>query len=100
MKICRAKLKPIFVTSYYDHPLEGTCLYKGKVFEFNCEWCSDVVSLRKLDWRERVKWWWIQKKFEVSIGRHWTYTGGVRQKLYSARHPRWFWKWISNLYYR
>jgi hypothetical protein len=94
------ELKPLYVSNYWDHPLHGTCIHDGKLHEFNWEYDDDYVMISKLSFKEKLKWWYKQKKFEICIGYHWTYVDGKKSSYYKRRKPEFFWKFVFDLYYK
>jgi hypothetical protein len=105
MKIIEEKVTDIgdiiYVSSYYDGPLEGLTKYKGKLCKFLCVdddeyYYYDIYSLTA--W-EKIKELWKKKKFELCVGYHWSYKNGKRASGFYYRKPQWLYKWLFRMYY-
>lgn len=98
MLIPRSELRPIWVSDYYDHPLEGVCFWEGQTYSFTCSPYTKHAQLTPLTRWQRFRWFKQQKLFEWCIGYHWTYRDNQRG-IYKQRSPRWFWDRVFKLYY-
>jgi hypothetical protein len=94
----------VWVDGHWDVHLTGLCRHDGKLCRFEVEWDkvgdhSEITTytIYALSPLEKLRWLWRKKKFEICVGRHWTYPDledGVR---FRKRKPRWLgallWAW-------
>lgn len=72
-----------FVQNHYDLHLSGTCIYNNKLHIFKTiNWDYDdeddenynpTCDIYELTLKERIKYCYMQKKFEWMVGYHWSY---------------------------
>ena len=100
-----------WVSNHYDIHLNGTCIYDDELCEFRGEypdyneetddWEEIFVKIYKLNFINKLKWYWRQWKFEKCVGYHWSYgRDSKRGKSFDYRNPKWLYKFLFNLYYR
>ncbi len=85
----------IWVNEHYDKHLSGLCKYNNEVCFFKTNYEISIVSIYKLNFKEKIKWKLKQKIFEFCVGYHWTYP----RINYRLRKPYWFWRILFKLYY-
>jgi len=95
-------LNLIFVSDYYDIPLNGTCYYNNNICEFKTivgdwdgvkkEWLPSYFEIYQLTWIGKIKWVWTQWLFEFCVGYHYSH----RNKLIYIRKS----KWLSDKLYK
>jgi hypothetical protein len=107
MKVIEKNTKDIgeivFVSTYYDGPLEGLTKYKGQLCKFTCVEDDDqyfYYDLYSLTAWEKIKELWKKKKFELCIGYHWSYKNGKRLSEFHFRKPQWLYKWLFRMYFK
>ena len=98
-----------WISNHYDVHLNGTCIFNGKLCEFENEYPDFdeeteeyeemFVKIYKLNLIDKIKWRWKQWKFEKIIGYHWTYPQRKQGKGFYCRKPKWLYTWLFNLYY-
>ena len=93
-------LHVVYVTNYYDIPLTGLCLYKGKLEKFEIDDFEEgkyrVIHLNPI---QRLLARLDKKMFEIFVGTHWSYEEGRRTNYYYVRSPEWLHKAAFKLYY-
>ena len=96
----RKELFIIYVTSFYDVPLEGTCRVEGEYmrFELKDENSMDYYCYR-MSSPEKIKAKISQKLFEICVGYHCTYNGNKRMSHFHYRRPKWLYKILFDLYF-
>lgn len=93
----RKALRIVYVSSYYDYPLVGTCRVRGVFCKFTVIGCTGKrYRIHRLTWIEKIQWRWRQRLFEACVGTHWTYP---KRTNFVQRRPFWFWRLVTNLYY-
>lgn len=100
----------VWVRSHYDIHLEGLCCYNGRVCKFQLasggKWVNDggymppVYKVSDMGVVEKIAALFEKKMFEIIVGYHWTYPHRKRGVVYSMKRPYWFWKIMTNIYYR
>lgn len=105
-------ISKIWVTSYYDYPLEGYCWYNSRRHYFICIESDNELEegsthfeklyyyIYELDFIEYVKSIIDQKLFEICVGYHYTFKNGSRLGDYHLKSPEWFWKIVQTIYYK
>lgn len=100
-----------FVTKHYDIHLKGTCIYDGKLCEFNSiypDWNEEndcfeetFTEIYELNLFQKIKWLWTQFKFEMFVGYHYSYKKGkkVCNNGFYIRKPKWLYKRLLNMYF-
>lgn len=105
MRLLYSDLNIVWVSNYYDGPLEGLCRQNGELMRFEIEepdeardddWYYNCYPLTKY---EKVKWVIKQKMFEWCVGYHWTYTNNKRTNFFYYRKPEWLFKLLFKIYY-
>lgn len=99
-KITYEQLYVVFVTNFYDIPLEGLCMWKGKLERFEIDDYEEatykvvhVNAFQRI--AERIR----KKMFEWCVGYHWTYDNGRRTRYYYQWQPVWLHNALFKLYY-
>jgi hypothetical protein len=97
-----------FIRDHWDVHLNGTCMYNGNLCEFENtspdyneeldDWEEMFVKIYKLDFIDKIKWYYKQWLFEMCVGYHWTYPKRKDAYFY-YRKPKWLYMWLSNCYY-
>jgi hypothetical protein len=110
----------VWVSNHWDFHREGICRYNGELAQFSCtevypegygscgEDCEGCPQcdyeiccwIMPLTWRQKLRWIWMKKLFEICVGYHWAYPQRREGVMYGARRPRRFWGFVSWLYYR
>lgn len=73
MELPYAKVNFVFITSYYDIPLEGTCLYKGKLHRFEVvDYEEMIYNIHELNWLQRMISTAGKKLFEFCVSTYWS----------------------------
>ena len=94
------KIRIIYVSHHYDHPLSGVCKLNGSVWWFEREYRSRWARIRKMDRLETIQKWWSRTLFGICVGWHQHYgSDGRRARYYRSRRPRFFWGLLFNIYY-
>ncbi len=98
-----------FISNHYDVHLEGTCIYNNsmcyftnKYPEYNEEtetWEEMYVKIYKINFLEKIKYWYIQTMFELCVGYHWTYPHRKKGASFYYREPKWLYHWLFKTYY-
>lgn len=101
-----------FVQNHYDLHLSGTCIYNNKLHVFktiewdyydedeNYENYNPTCDIYELTLKERIKYWYIQKKFEWMVGYHWSYSNKKRISNFYYRNPKWLYKKLFKIYFK
>lgn len=101
IRIPAEKLRLLWVSNYWDHPLEGLCVVRGEVHHFKRTYGSRWCEVTPLTRRQKFRWWLRKTAFEVCVGTHWTYRHGSRAPGgWHLRQPKWFWRQLHRFYYR
>ena len=111
----------VWVTNHWDIHLDGICKYKGSLCSFHCvewgywkpieeegvdeddwdeEWIDSIYEITSLSLWEKIKWKFSQWKFEIFVGKHWSYRNGKRGPKFGANRPKWWVQWAFNWYYK
>jgi hypothetical protein len=104
----------VWVSSHWDVHLEGVCRHEGQLCRFECEnptrYDDDGgpsrprYSIYSLSTKEKLRWLYRKKKFEICVGYHWTYPYCAQGRLFYLRKPRWLfallWWWHYGKPYR
>jgi hypothetical protein len=97
-------LNPVWVSSFWDFPREGLCIFGNKLCRFRCVFNEksepqgyEVFALSRL---EKMLWLWRKREFEICVGYHWTYPNRVRGERFRPRNPRWLHFLLFALHYR
>lgn len=93
------KIRVIFVSNYYDHPLSGVCAVNGRTYSFEREYCSRWATITRLNRWHRVRLWSKRTAFGICVGWHQHYVNGKKARFYHTRRPRLLHQMLSNLYY-
>lgn len=97
----RSNLHILWVSNYYDLPLEGLCRHYGKICRFETDYETEVTTIYSLEPIEKARWIFRKLAFELCVGTHWTYKDGKhREQSYGSRRPKWFWSMICRMYFR
>lgn len=92
----------VWVSSYYDVPLDGLCRWDGALCSFeiiDVEAEPPLYRVAVLTWLERVRWLARKWLFELCVGRHWSYPQREQGVRYHLRSPAWFWRAVNRAYY-
>jgi hypothetical protein len=91
----------VFVSDFYDMPLNGICLCDGKLCEFDGDYDTGAFTIKPPAWWQKVFWLWRKRLFEICVGHHWTYdaSGKERSAAFSCRSPRWLYRALFKAYY-
>lgn len=99
-----------WISNHYDVHLNGSCIFNGKLCEFENklpgynedtdEWDEMFVKIYKLDFISKIKLYWRQWLFEKCVGYQWTYPQRKQCKGFYYRKPEWLYKWLFKWYYR
>jgi hypothetical protein len=97
-----------FITNHYDVHLHGTCIYIGDLCEFythreysdESDEITEIVSIYKLTFFEKMRWELKQMLFELCVGNHWSYVNGKPKGHYHERKPKWLYSLLFQIYYR
>ena len=93
---------------YWDGPLNGLCNYDGTVHYYDCiqnhnrhgnRSRYDTFIVYKLSIREKIKFLYRLKKFQLMVGYHTVYQNGRRMGRFVHRKPKWFFNFLFNFYY-
>ena len=110
----------IFVTHHWDWHLDGLCKFQNKLCRFYTKgggwaggtpeqfedddyepyWIEPICEIHTLSWREKLKWLYRKKRFEVCVGSHYSYSEGKRGPRFYYRNPQCFYKMLFRIYYR
>lgn len=63
----------VWVSDFYDMPLNGICRHNGALCEFDGDYETGTYVIKSLAWWEKARWIVRKKLFEVCVGTHWTY---------------------------
>jgi hypothetical protein len=94
----------VWISDYWDGHLSGLCRHNGELcrFEIECDEDGDcpknaTYTIYTLSPLEKLRWLWRKKKFEICVGRHWTYPDRKNGVQFRRRKPRWLdallWAW-------
>lgn len=96
MLVNRDEFEIVFVTNYWDLPLDGLCKYKGELYKFKITWYDEEPTeryvLEPLSIQEKLFEIFRKKMFEWMVGYHWTYINGKRNSTIQLK-PRWL-RWL------
>jgi len=93
-------LHVVYVTNYYDIPLSGLCLWKGKLEKFEIEdYEYGKYRVIHMNVFQRLKARFDKKMFEWFVGTHWSYDNGRRTNYYYTRSPEWLHNAAFKFYY-
>lgn len=93
-------LHVVYVTNFYDIPLTGLCLWKGKLERFEVEdYEYGTYRVIHINWLQRLKARFDKKMFEWFVGHHWSYDNGRRTNYYYVRSPQWLHNAAFKFYY-
>lgn len=70
----------MWITNYYDHPLNGYGYHKGDLMHFDRGYNSEYVTLTALTNLQKLKVYIKRKWFEFCIGYNWSYRKGKKYK--------------------
>lgn len=93
----------IWVSGHWDVHLSGLCRYQGNICRFKCDNPDpnddDIArySIYSLSMMEKIHWLYRKKKFEICVGRHWTYPDRKNGTHFTRYKTRWLgallWAW-------
>lgn len=99
-----------FISNHYDVHLEGTCIFNNETCYFTNKypeydedtacWEEMFVKIYKLTFKEKIKFAFKQKMFELCIGYHWTYPYRKQGASFYYRKPKWLYVWLFDTYYK
>ena len=95
-----AEMQWVWITDYYDVPLQGLCRYHGRLYRFeaaNEE--GEMYRVYSLTRPERCRWMARKWLFELAIGRHWSYPAREQGVRFRWRRPVWLWRYVFRAYY-
>jgi len=92
----------VFVSNFYDLPLQGLGRKDGRWVEFVISDDGEEATylLRPLTALQALRWRGRQRLFEMCVGTHWSYRHGKRDSSFYWRRPEWLHKLLFALYYR
>lgn len=95
----------VWVTNYYDFPLQGTCKHEGKLCRFEWDHENDtgndvIYDIFTLSPKEKMIWKIRQFMFEICVGTHSTYNGNSRRTYFKLKKPKWLWQTVFSVYYK
>jgi hypothetical protein len=94
----------VWISDHWDRHLSGLCRHDSELcrFEIECDQDGDysestTYTIYALSPLEKLHWLWRKKKFEICVGRHWTYPDRKNGVQFRKRKPRWLgallWAW-------
>ena len=84
----------VFVSDYYDIPLNGLCKYNGQLVKFHKIPCKyDVYEIIPLSYKQKIFEKINQWLFEICVGTHWSYKNGKTVGSFNGFTP------MTKLYY-
>jgi hypothetical protein len=94
----------VFVRSYYDIPLSGTCKVNDETMRFQFVFGKHGGSEGKyhvfrLSLAGKATALIRQKLFELCVGAHMSFNGRSRSKSFVSRHPKWLHAALMRVYF-
>jgi len=100
MKIPYNDLNIVWVSNYYDYPIEGICRQKGELMKFTVDDNDYLYNLESLTPWQKFKWLFNKKMFEICVGYHWSYQNNARQSFFYYRKPEWLFRFLFKAYFK
>lgn len=100
MKIPYNDLNIVWVSNFYDYPLEGICRPNGELMKFTVDDDDYMYFVEPLTGWQKFKWLFNMKMFELCVGKHWSYKDNKRQTFFYYRKPEWLFRFLFKLYYK
>jgi hypothetical protein len=89
-----------FITNYYDEPIQGSCYYLGKLYQFRRKEGTNQLFLITLNKKGERRWKLKQFFFEQCVGYQWSWYPKNRSTGFRYRNPQWLYKILFKLYYK
>jgi len=99
-----------WIENHYDLHRSGLCIFNNRLCYFKTiegdwnekgkYWEDSNCEIYSLNIFEKIKWKFIQKKFEAMIGYHWSYPSRKNGNRFYYRKPEWLYKWLFKVYYK
>lgn len=90
----------LWVSNHHDVNLTGLLLFNGQLCRFDTDYESELVSIYRLNLKQKIGWIVRKKLFEWCVGRQWSYSGGHRCAEFCWRSPKWLHKMLCRVYYK
>lgn len=91
----------VYIISYYDQPLSGTCMYNNKLHYFQLSDIDDehktYYEIHEFNFFERIKFYFKQMMYELCVSDHYVYSNRILN--IKKRKPKFIFDFLYKLYF-